>query len=346
MLGIDRRTLEIAWTLFLFALVIFLVYEIRRTLLLFALAVILAHLLAPVVNFIERLIPRRVPRVTAIIFVYIAVMAVIVAAMIPLGSRLSTEAATLANRLPDVLNSDPLSKIPVPQRFESFRPEVTQFVHDRLDELTARIGPMLTQAGTKIISGLGAAVGVILIPIIAFFFLKEGAAIKNGVVEMFPAQRRHLIEEIFSDLHDLLAQYIRTLVLLSISAFTFYAIFLGATGAPYPVLLAGFAAILEFIPAVGPFVGAVTIITVTAFGGYTHVPMLIVFLAVYRVFQDYVLSPHLLSSGVKIHPMLVLFGVLAGEQIAGIPGMFFSALVMAALRLILLRLRRRRSVAH
>jgi predicted PurR-regulated permease PerM len=52
-----------------------------------------------------------------------------------------------------------------------------------------------------------------------------------------------------------------------------------------------------------------------------------------------------MSSGVKIHPMLVLFGVLAGEQIAGIPGMFFSVPAMAALRLIVVRLRRRRSAA-
>jgi predicted PurR-regulated permease PerM len=52
-----------------------------------------------------------------------------------------------------------------------------------------------------------------------------------------------------------------------------------------------------------------------------------------------------MSAGVKIHPMLVLFGVLAGQQLAGIPGMFFSVPAMAALRLIVVRLRRRRSAA-
>jgi predicted PurR-regulated permease PerM len=346
MLGIDRRTLEAAWTLFLFALVVFLVYEIRHTLLLFALALILAHLLAPIVNVVERLIPRSVPRVAALAFVYVAAISVLVLAMIPLGSRVSSEAATLANRLPDVLKSDPLAHLPVPQRYESMRPEVTAFVHDRLDELTAKIGPLLTQASTKIITGVGAVAGIVLIPVIAFFFLLEGAAMRDAVVEMFPAERRRLIDDIFSDLHDLLAQYIRALVLLAISAFTFYAIFLGATGAPYPVLLAGFAAMLEFVPAVGPFIGATTIIIVAAFAGYPHMLALVVFLAVYRIFQDYVLNPHLLSAGVKIHPLMVLFGVLAGEQIAGIPGMFFSVPAMAALRLILLRLRRRRSVSH
>jgi predicted PurR-regulated permease PerM len=225
------------------------------------------------------------------------------------------------------------------------RPEVTAFVQQRLQELGDKIGPMLSQIGSQVISGVGALAGIVLIPIIAFFFLKEGAAMREAIVDIFPADRRRLIDQIFSDLQDLLAKYIRALTLLALSAFTFYAIFLAVTGAPYRFLLAGFAALLEFIPAVGPFVGALTMLTVTGFAGYSHVWMLVVFLVVYRIFQDYVLSPYLMSAGVKIHPMLVLFGVLAGEQIAGIPGMFFSVPAMAALRLIVVRLRRRRSAA-
>jgi predicted PurR-regulated permease PerM len=63
------------------------------------------------------------------------------------------------------------------------------------------------------------------------------------------------------------------------------------------------------------------------------------------LFQDYVLSPQLLSSGIEIHPLLVLFGVLAGEQVAGIPGMFFSVPVIAALRIVIVRLRRQQANA-
>jgi predicted PurR-regulated permease PerM len=345
MFGTDRRTLEVAWTLFLFALVLFVTYEIRHTLFLFTLALILAHLLAPIVEFVEELIPRRVPRVVALSLVYVAAIGLIVAAMIPLGSRLSKEAVMLARKLPDVLSGDPLSRLPVPQRFEDMRPAVTDFVQQRLNELGDKIGPMLSQFGSQLITGIGALAELVLVPIIAFFFLQQGTAIKEAAVDVFPSARRPLIEQIFSDLHDLLAHYIRALVLLALSAFTGYAIFLGATGAPYPILLAGFAALLEFIPAVGPLVGGLTMVLATGFAGYQHVWMLVVFLVVYRIFQDYVLSPYLMSAGVKIHPMLVLFGVLAGEQIAGIPGMFFSVPAMAALRLIVVRLRRRRSAA-
>jgi predicted PurR-regulated permease PerM len=221
------------------------------------------------------------------------------------------------------------------------RPELNAFVQQRLAELGQAVGPMLSEAGTHILTGLGAVVSAVLIPIIAFFLLKDGGSIRDTIVESFDGERREVAQDIFSDIHHLLAEYIRALVLLALSAFAFYGTFLSASGAPYPVLLAGFAATLEFIPAVGPFVGAATILLVTGFAGYSHLLALFIFLILYRIFQDYVLSPYLMSAGVKIHPLMVLFGVLAGEQLAGIPGMFFSVPVMAALRLILLRLRRR-----
>jgi predicted PurR-regulated permease PerM len=84
---------------------------------------------------------------------------------------------------------------------------------------------------------------------------------------------------------------------------------------------------------------------VAGLSGYAHVSWILIFLIVYRLFQDYVLSPYLMSSGVELHPLLVLFGVLAGEQVAGIPGMFFSVPVIAALRILFIRTRRRKAHA-
>jgi predicted PurR-regulated permease PerM len=58
------------------------------------------------------------------------------------------------------------------------------------------------------------------------------------------------------------------------------------------------------------------------------------------MFADYVLNPYLMSSGIELHPLLVLLAVLAGETLAGVPGMFFSIPVIAILRVIYLNLRR------
>jgi predicted PurR-regulated permease PerM len=344
MIGIDRRTIQIAWTLFLFALVLFITFKIGRTLLIFALALIFAHLLSPVVEFVERVIPKRVPRVYALLIVYIALIGVITAALIPVGSRISREAATFVEKVPAAMEGDPLANIPIPRWLEPLRPQLTTVLRNRISEMGSSIIPMLSRAGTQLLTGLGSLLGVVLIPILSFFFLKDGAQMREALVESVDARRRVLVDHIFSDLHLLLSQYIRALVILSIATFIFYTTFLSIAGAPYPLLLAGSAAALEFIPAVGPFVGGVIIMIVAATGGYPHLLWILAFLVIYRIFQDYVLNPYLMSSRIEVHPMMVLFGVLAGEQLAGIPGMFFSVPAMAAVRLIINRLRSRRRV--
>jgi predicted PurR-regulated permease PerM len=340
MLGIDRRTLNIAWTLFLFALLLIVIHEIGRTLLIFALALTFAFLLAPVVNTLERTFHARIPRVVSLGVVYVGLTGAIALSMIPLGSRISDEAAALASRLPDALKGDPLANLPIPHWLEQWRPEITQYVHARLLDLGNAAGPMLTAASGHILTGIGAALTAVLIPILGFFFLKDGMMIRGVIVESFARPRQPLINSLLLDLHLLLAQYIRALVLLSLATFTSYSIFLAIAGIAFPVLLAGVAAVLEFIPALGPFAGGVTIVVVCAVTGSPHVLMAAVFLVLYRLFQDYVLNPYLMSQGVELHPLLVLFGVLAGEQLGGIPGMFFSVPIMAAIRLILARLRR------
>lgn len=341
MLGIDHRTLRIAWTLFVFVLLLIVVYLIGRVLVIFALALIFAHLLSPVVTFAERLVPRRVPRVVVLGMVYVLLVGMLVGAAIPLSTRLSHEALALAHRLPAALEGDPLANLPIPRFLETFRPQVTAFVQDRLNDLGQTLTPTLSAVGTHILSGLGVLVAMVLIPILGFFFLKDGPAMREAIVDSFDPSRRELIDHIFSDIHYLLAQYIRALVILSLSTFAAYSIFFTISGMPFPLLLAGFAALLEFIPAVGPFVAAVTIIVSALFSGFGHFIILIIFLTLYRLFQDYVLNPYLMSAGVALHPLLVLFGIFAGDRLFGIPGMFFSVPAMAALRLVILRLRRR-----
>src|SRR5260221_10002724 len=93
---------------------------------------------------------------------------------------------------------------------------------------------------------------------------------------------------------------------------------------------------------IGPLTASVVILLAPGFSSYPHGWALAAFLGAYGIFQDYVLSPHLMSSGMELHPLLVVFGVFAGEQIAGIPGAFLSVPVMAILRMIYGRLEQAR----
>jgi predicted PurR-regulated permease PerM len=150
---------------------------------------------------------------------------------------------------------------------------------------------------------------------------------------------RTTVELILDDVHVLLKSYIRALVLLALASFTAWVIFLGLMRSPYGLLLAGVAGVLEFIPVFGPAAALVIILIVSAVSGAGGLLWILLFWGCYRVFQDYVLNPYLMSAEVELHPLLVLFGVLAGNSLAGIPGMFFSIPAIAILKVIYARIR-------
>jgi predicted PurR-regulated permease PerM len=340
MLGIDSRTLKIAWTLFLSALTLILLYQIRSIIIVFVLALFLAHLLAPLADLVVRLFAGRIHRTASLAIAYVIFIGVIVSVGILIGSTIVQQASTLASRIPQTIRSNPLEKIPLPSWLEGERDTVNQFVNSSLQQLGASIIPNLSQAARDILSGISGLLFVILIPILSFLFLKNGRDLRLTFLSFFSDSSRPLVDSILDDLHLMLLQYIRALVFLSLTTFCAYSSFLWLARASYPVLLAAFAATFEFIPVLGPLIGAITVVLVSWISGYGHLIVVVLFLAGYRVFQDYVLSPYLMSAGVEVPPLLVLFGLLAGERLAGIPGMFFSVPVIAALRAVLSRMRK------
>ncbi len=346
MFGIHTRALKATWTVFLFLCGVGLVYLIGHTLVVFTLAIFLAHLIGPIVERVERYMPKRLSHGMALAIVYLALLGVATAILIPVISEVGQQAATLAGRLPEALQKDPLEHIPLPSWLEDRRATLTQTIRERVQQLDEAVLPALEAVGTGILSGLGNVLAAVLIPILSFFFLKDGNVMRQAIVEGFPPRRRPLVDDILKDLHLLLVQYIRALVVLALLVFVTFVAFFGITGVPYAFLLATIAALLEVIPIAGPLVAAVVIVVVAGLSGYPHLLWLIVFLGVFRLFQDYLVNPHLMSTGVEIHPLLVLFGVLAGEQVAGIPGMFFSVPVMAALRILLVRLKKQQQAVE
>jgi predicted PurR-regulated permease PerM len=338
MLGIDQRVLRAVWTIFLFALALLMIYAIRRTLVLFLLAIFLATLLAPVVDRVHWLIPPSGSRGPAIAIVYIALIGTLAGLAIPLGSKIADEAVVLASKLPGAIQGDPLAHVPVPAWLEGKRDQVNMFLRERMQQLSQNAVPMLSAAGEQVLQGLGNILSLILIPILSFFALKDGIQIRRALLRSVQPASREMIDGILTDLHFVLARYMRALLLLAAATFVSFSAFFTIMGVPFGLLLAGIAAVLEVIPAVGPLVGATIILAVALLSGYGHVLLLLIFLGFYRLFQDYVLSPFLMSEGVELHPLLVLFGVLAGERIGGIPGMFFSVPVIAALRVVFTRM--------
>jgi len=338
MMGIDRRALRVAWTVFLFGLALTVIWFIRSTIAVFAAAVFFAYILSPVVGLVERFIKRR--RGLALAIVYCLLVGLLVLIGFQLVPAVAGQAINLSSRLPGLVSGGNLTKWPLPTWAEPMRAQLIPVLNKIATNLQSSVGPVLQQAGSHLLSGLGATLPIILIPILAFFFLKDARAMRSALVCFVDkSANRVMLDRILDDIHDVLRNYIRALVLLSFASFCAWAIFLNVLGYPYELLLAGVSALFEFIPVIGPAAALAVLLAVCLVTGTGGLLWIVIFWASFRVFQDYVLNPYLMSSGIEIHPLLVLFGVLAGDALAGVPGMFFSVPVLAILRLIIVRMR-------
>lgn len=345
MLGIDPRAARAAWTVFLLALLVSAAYAIRETLVVFMIALLFAYLLMPLVDLVARFATRQISFPYALAIVYLLLVGAIVGFALTIGAQLADEANNLATRLPDLLkNRQWIDQIPLPGWLEPIRARLVQTLQDELNTGGKDVLPYVKSLGGQLISGAKYIVYIVLIPILAFFFLKDGREMRQNILDSFiEEERRPVVDGILEDINRLLGEYIRALVLLSVSSFIAHVLFLAISGAPYAVLLAVLAGLGEFLPAVGPLAGGILVLLVSGLAGYTHLLLYAIFWICFRMFQDYVISPYLMAKGVKLHPILVLFGVLAGERIAGVFGMFFSVPVIATLRVVFIRLMRTRT---
>ncbi|MGD0871939.1 MAG: AI-2E family transporter [Bryobacteraceae bacterium] len=332
MLGIDSRAARSTWTAALVVLALWLVYLVRSTLYIFILAVLFAYLLAPLVNLLDRLLPTQSTRTLALALAYVLLVGLVAAGAIVLGTKMVEQATQLASVFP--------------QKFQGLVDSFQAHMPDRLkNEVAVRSNDLfaaLPQIGLKFLKLASNLIYVVIVPVLAFFFLKDGASIRDHILALLEVgPRQTLLDEVLADIHLLLAHYMRALVLLSAVAFAAYSIFFSVLGIPYAILLAALGAILEFIPTLGPLAASAIILLVAAVTG-GHLLAIVIFIVAFRMFQDYLVSPNLMGQGVELHPLLVLFGVFAGAELAGVPGAFLSVPVLALARVLYLRARRTR----
>lgn len=345
--GLEAHAARVTWTALVVALALYAAYLIRETLFVFVLAVFVAYMIAPLVSLIDRHKGRRMPRTASVAAAFVVVLAVVGAAVALVAPVASDEAAKLAEQLPKITEGGNVAQwIPLPSWLEPYRNRMDSYVQENLKGATEAAAPMMKEVGAKAFRFAGGLIYLVLIPILAFIFVKDGPEIRRTFMgELDSGKKRSQVGQIVWELHDALSHYIRAVGLLCLATLVAYGLFFSLAGVPYGILLAFVAAALEILPLVGPLGAAVIALFVAGASGYEHLLWIVAFIAGYRVFQDYVLTPKLMSGNIGVHPALVIFGLLAGEQLGGVAGIFLSIPVMAALIILYRHAREKEPVA-
>ena len=316
--------------------VLWVISKITGILLLLILSIFFAYFVSPLVEFLrrQRVIGGRtiaIPKVVAIALAYLIILAAIVFAVFVVLPSLSYQFPefadqaksywkSLGDRTQEVIKYSRRLPAPLVDTINNAVPKVVDTVSATATEFAA--------------SALGYVVYIpwlVLIPILAFFLLKDAESFRRSALLMLPRGRwRWRGDEFFQDINSTLAAYIRA----QLTACLFIGIIcsLGFTilGLPGGLVMGVLAGVFEFVPLVGPVTIALLAGLLAMFhAGPFNAFLVLVFLGVLRIVQDYVIYPRLIGQGIHLHPLAVIFAILAGEKLAGVAGIFLAIPVVA-----------------
>jgi len=330
---IDTRTARVLFTLMLFALALGFLYVARRTLIAFLFAIFFAYLVDPAVSRVEKWVRGRG---RAIGVIYLLLIALLIAFFFFVGPQIARQAQRLSESLPKLLETVSSGQIA-----EQIGKEQGWSIHTRMQLSTLLANhrndllSLAQRAGLRVADVAKQAWLLIVVPILAAFFLKDGRAFGEVLLSFVHSRpQREFMEGVLGDLNQMLAQFIRAQLTLAAFSCIAYIAFLESTRVPYALVLGTAGGIMEFIPVVGPLVAAALIFGVSLLMSYPHWLVLLIFLAAWRMVQDYVISPRIMGKSMELHPLAAIFGVLAGGEIAGVLGIYLSIPIMASLRIV------------
>lgn len=337
MLLIDSRTARVLITALLFALGLGFLYVARQTLIAFLFAIFFAYLVSPLVNSLERILKGRG---RAIAVIYALLLAGVVVFFVSLGPKVTREGGRLGQAIPSLLAELSPGQIAALGQQHGWSEGSVNFARSFLAGHSDEITQMAQRIGLRVADVAKQSWLFLVVPVLAIFFLKDGESFSEVVLSLVQSRpQRELLQGVIHDLNLMLAHFIRAQLSLAALTFAAYSAFLGAMGVPYALVLGTVGGLLEFVPLVGPLTAAVIIVGVALLMSYKHWLVLIIFLGLWRLIQDYVSSPRIMGQSMELHPLAAIFGVMAGGEVAGILGIYLSIPVMASLRIVFRRWR-------
>jgi predicted PurR-regulated permease PerM len=304
-------------------------------------ATLFAYVVAPLVRVAQRPIHiasrrRRLSRPAAIILSY----ALMAGSMAIAGALLLPTATEQVNEMIDSAPAYAQSIVAWEHGWATYyeRLRIPVALRRNIDQSILAAGEGAVESARASLYALGRALSdlpwLVLIPILAFFLLKDAASFRRSLLTMLPYRLRLRGHRLLDDLNATLGAYVRAQLLACALAGTVCGIGFALLGVPYPVLLGVVAGMLEFIPLVGPLLLAMVASVVAAL----HAPVLVLwtvaFLGVFRLVEDYVIYPRLIRCGISMHPLAVILIVLSGAELSGVAGMFLAVPVVAVLTVV------------
>ncbi len=178
-------------------------------------------------------------------------------------------------------------------------------------------------------------VGLIVVPFLAFYFLKDWKVLCNMITDLFTPGARPKASRVLANIGIAISSYVEGLWKLSLLSALSVTIVLLILGVPYPLVFGLIALLAETIPVIGPIISAIPAIFVAYTSTTAHTAfVLAIFYIVYYTVDSQVLQPVIMGKKIKLHPVVILLALMIGGKLFGILGMLFAMPVAAVYRVL------------
>ncbi|MFC1931474.1 AI-2E family transporter [Chloroflexota bacterium] len=324
LIAIVSGTIIFCWLLYLLRLAIFP----------FALGLVLAYLLMPVVSWLEKKLPRQgsypgLKRVFSILLVFIVLLSLIAVFSYFIVTAVIDASVVLAESAPYFIGK---SLFQITEWLEGLRQqfpaEIRQEVDRALLEAGVAVGNAIRDALSTGVSSVPRTVGLFLgigaLPLFLFYLLKDSEKLRRNFYSMFtPAITEH-VRNIAFIIERVLGRYIRAQLMLGLIVAYFSFIGLLILEIPFALVLALLAGVGELIPTLGPWLSGAVIVIVTMAIVPDKVIWVILLFLIIQLLENTLLVPKIQGGYLRLHPALMILLLVLGAYIAGFWGLLLA----------------------
>jgi predicted PurR-regulated permease PerM len=343
---------------FLLVLALLAVFRIRSFLIPLIISIVIAYILLPSVEFVQK--KTGISRNLSIAIVYLLIVAILVAIPAITIPQLITQTNNLIANTPEYVQelgeyfNAPLAALGIADSLEDIPfGQIGEDLGANLIEIIRAVGPqgfsLFGTLATRTVSTVG---WFLIVVIVSFYFVKDYKTFWGSTVRMTPAAYRADVKRLGWEISGIWNAFLRGQLILGFVIFLVTFITALIIGLQNALMLALIAGVLEFIPNVGPAIAAIPAVLVALFQSEASwlgtlvgpIWFAIIVIALYALIQrveNVVLVPRIIGKSLNLHPLVIFLGALVGASVAGVFGILLAAPLLASAKLILLYIYRK-----
>ncbi len=315
----------------LIGIALWLLGQISQAVILLLLGSVIATIIYPVIRWLTRFMPRTL----AVALVYILLIGIIGGSLYFIANIAVNQIISLKSYIQSLINAHGNSRIqPIIEKLQQLGLSqdqlraLGQHLLAQLQGILDNVLPFISNLSTLLLN-------IVLVALLSIYFVLTGPRITRWLKHKTPVAYREQISFLLDTLDRVIGGNFRGLLLLAsvISALTGIGLFF--IGVPYAFLLSILAFILEFIPIIGFYITALSIVLMALTQGWMVGLFALILVSVLQFLEGEVLSPRILGRSIGINPIVMIAALIAGNQLFGIIGAVFAGSAAGTIQAIL-----------